>query len=216
MKPAILFDFDGTLVRYTGSFPALMFEVTDGLGIPAEDREAFADELVRELLRDGAVTLRSAALDALRLLGYRAPARLDEVVEAALASYSRDIVPRPGARELLEQAAAEMPLALVTNGPSDMQRRALAASGLEPFFAAVVISGDDEVAARKPHPLPFRLACERLGVAPGDALMVGDSREADIDGALAAGLQALEVGPDADLPGLLEPIRGYLGAGRTP
>lgn len=213
MKTAILFDFDGTLVSYRGNFPELMFGVADALALPAEDREAFADELVQGLLRDGAVTLRSAAVSALQILGYAVPAALDEVVEETLTRYSRDVVPRPGARELLARASGQMPLALVTNGPSDMQRRALAASGLAEYFEAVLISGDEDVASRKPHPLIFGLACERLGVLPRHALMVGDNREADINGALASGMQAIEVGPDADLPALYSVIRDYLAGG---
>ncbi|MDQ3461043.1 MAG: HAD family hydrolase [Deinococcota bacterium] len=213
MKTAILFDFDGTLVTYRGNFPTLMFAVADGLEIPAEDREAFADELVQGLLRDGAVTLHSAALSALQILGYRAPAAMDEVIERTLLAYSHDIRVRPGARELLARAAREMPLALVTNGPSDMQRRALEASGLAGYFESVLISGDDDVASRKPHPLIFGLACERLGVLPRHTLMVGDNREADISGALASGLQAIEVGPDADLLALYGVIKDYLEAG---
>ena len=45
--------------------------------------------------------------------------------------------------------------------------------------------------AAKPDPAIFRAALERLGVAPADAIHVGDSVEHDVAGARAAGLEAV-------------------------
>ncbi|TMM26255.1 MAG: HAD family hydrolase [Actinobacteria bacterium] len=41
----------------------------------------------------------------------------------------------------------------------------------------------------KPHPAIFGAVLDRIGVEPGDAAMVGDSPEDDIDGAHAAGIE---------------------------
>ncbi len=210
MKPAILFDFDGTLVTYRGNFPELVLSIPRALELPEDDHERFGDELVQQLFLDKPLTLRSSIVDALHALGYRVPAQLDEVVERVLEDYGRDVELLPGALTLLEKASEAMPLALVTNGPSDMQRRAIAMVGIEGYFKAVVISGDEDVGVRKPSPLIFRLACERLGVPPERAMVIGDNLQADIHGALAAGMQAIEVGPEADLAELFEVIVGHL------
>jgi HAD superfamily hydrolase (TIGR01549 family) len=212
MKTAIFFDFDGTLANFTGNFPQLIFNIVGKLGIPEDDRERFADELVVQFSLDKALSSKTAIQDALRALGYRVPGNLETVVEEGLQDYSREMALIPGARELLEKASNAMPLALITNGPSDMQRRAVGALGIERYFGAMVISGDEDVGVRKPNAAIFRLACERLGVKPKDVMMVGDNREADIDGALASGMQALQVGPDADLAGLYEVIAAHLEA----
>ena len=45
----------------------------------------------------------------------------------------------------------------------------------------------------KPHRTIFRAMLERLAVAPADAVMVGDTVEDDIDGALAIGMRAVLV-----------------------
>jgi putative hydrolase of the HAD superfamily len=45
----------------------------------------------------------------------------------------------------------------------------------------------------KPHPAIYRQALEELGVAPSEAVMVGDDLRADIGGALAAGMRAVWV-----------------------
>ena len=52
----------------------------------------------------------------------------------------------------------------------------------------------------KPHAAIFRRILELLGVEPGEALMVGDSVEDDIDGALAVGMRAVLVDRERRYP----------------
>ena len=59
---------------------------------------------------------------------------------------------------------------------------------MEELFDAVVISGD--VGLHKPQPEIYRLACERLGVDPEDAVFVDDLRE-NCEGAEAVGMAAV-------------------------
>jgi putative hydrolase of the HAD superfamily len=60
---------------------------------------------------------------------------------------------------------------------------------LTPFFAAVVISS--EVGVEKPDRRIFAEALRRLGVAPEAAVHVGDSPLEDVEGAIAAGMEAV-------------------------
>jgi HAD superfamily hydrolase (TIGR01549 family) len=53
----------------------------------------------------------------------------------------------------------------------------------------------------KPHETIFRRMLELLGVAPAEALMVGDTVEDDVEGALAAGMQAVLVDREGRYPG---------------
>ena len=80
-------------------------------------------------------------------------------------------------------------LALVTNGAACLQREKLERSGLAAHFDAVVVSGD--LGIGKPDPAVFRHALSLVGVEPADAVMIGDTVERDIDGALALGLRAV-------------------------
>ena len=75
-----------------------------------------------------------------------------------------------------------------------MQLEAVRAVGVEPYLKRLVISGDAAVGVRKPDPRIFRLACEELGAKPAETVMVGDNLEADIGGALSAGMQAVFLG----------------------
>jgi putative hydrolase of the HAD superfamily len=87
----------------------------------------------------------------------------------------------------LEQLAALFPLALVTNGAACLQREKLGACGLAHHFSVVVVAADVEAA--KPDPAPFERALAELGTR--DAVMVGDSAENDIGGAVGVGLGAV-------------------------
>jgi putative hydrolase of the HAD superfamily len=57
------------------------------------------------------------------------------------------------------------------------------------YFEAIIISS--EVAFAKPSPVIFELAAQKLALPPSAILHVGDSLEADAQGARAAGAQAL-------------------------
>ena len=86
----------------------------------------------------------------------------------------------------------------------------LDALGLATFFDAVVCSG--EAGAAKPDGAIFARALAALGVEASEALHVGDSREADYEGARAAGIEALLVDRDADVhpAGTIPDLRGIL------
>ncbi|MBO5812089.1 MAG: HAD family hydrolase [Bacteroidaceae bacterium] len=88
------------------------------------------------------------------------------------------------ARPELESMSECCPLLLVTNFYGNMNS-VLKEFGIDRYFAGIVESAVEGV--RKPNPDIFRLAVNRLGVLPADAVMIGDSLSKDI-------LPAMEVG----------------------
>jgi putative hydrolase of the HAD superfamily len=82
-------------------------------------------------------------------------------------------------------------LGLLTNGPADIPRFKFDGTGLAECFDAVVISG--EVGIGKPDPAVFAYALDRLGTTAEETVMVGDSWERDVLGALGAGMSAVWV-----------------------
>ena len=97
----------------------------------------------------------------------------------------------PGAREGLERlAAAARVLGIVSSGDGARVRGEIATLGLEALFATAVCGG--ETARRKPDPEPLLVALERLSVAPGECVYVGDSPE-DVAMARAAGAFAIGI-----------------------
>ncbi len=109
----------------------------------------------------------------------------------------------PDTAPALRGLRANYRMGLITNGAPDLQREKLVHSGLEPFFDAIIVSG--EVNVGKPDPRIFALALERLGARPDEAAMVGDSPARDIAGALSAGVRAVmikRIGLQRDLAGI--------------
>ncbi len=104
----------------------------------------------------------------------------------------------PGAVELVARLAAALPVALVTNGPPDIQRLKIEQAGIGSHLSAVVISG--EIGIGKPDPAAYGRALELLDVAPEHAVMVGDSWERDVTGALATGMRAVWISHGRPLP----------------
>jgi HAD superfamily hydrolase (TIGR01549 family) len=104
-------------------------------------------------------------------------------------------------------------LGLITNGPSAIQRAKIERFGLAEYFDELIVSG--EVGVAKPDPAIFMLAMERLGVAPAEALFVGDSPEYDLRGAAAAGMPFVWMNPGAEAlaEGIPQPLAtiGRLG-----
>jgi len=92
-----------------------------------------------------------------------------------------------GARAVLETLAAGSRLALVTNGLGAVQRARVERLALEPFFSAIVISG--EVDTAKPGSRIFDLTFEALDWPKRETtLMIGDSLSSDIAGGAGYGI----------------------------
>ena len=77
--------------------------------------------------------------------------------------------------------------------------------GLLDLVDGVVTSADARTV--KPDPKVFLQALEVAGVAPEEAVHVGDSVENDVEGARAAGIRALLVARDGEPPPGVETVR---------
>jgi putative hydrolase of the HAD superfamily len=110
---------------------------------------------------------------------------------------------------------------------ADLRERALkvgllsnTARDLESFVAHHGLEVDAVLTSRvhgktKPHEAIFRRMLELLEVAPGEAVMVGDSIEDDVDGARAVGMGAVLLDRDGRHPEIadrLTDLRGLAAA----
>lgn len=84
------------------------------------------------------------------------------------------------------------------------------AYGLDPYIGTYVLSYEHGI--QKPDPRLFATACDALGVAPEDTLMVGDNHHAD-GGAAALGCAVYFVDhlTVAERPDGLRPVLGLIG-----
>jgi HAD superfamily hydrolase (TIGR01509 family) len=128
--------------------------------------------------------------DRLGLPRERGPALVNEMVELMHAQLRLQVAGRPGAVELVERLRGRTRLGLASNSPRSLVDTALATAHISDAFDAIVTS--DDVESSKPAPDLYLLACERLGVAPTDALALEDSASG-IAAAKAAGLTCIAV-----------------------
>lgn len=213
---ALCFDFDGTLARYSDGWRGWVDRLRVGLGVAEPQRERFAERLEAALAADPATGVHLGGAVAATLSGLPSSAldTADHVagaVEHALTTYAAAVEPLPGAHALLATLHGHgVPMAVVTNGPEDMQRAALAQSGLGGFVRVALISGDPAVGTRKPGGRIFALACAALGSEPSETLMVGDRLGTDVRGALSAGMQGVWLDRDAPPGRVLEAEDHYV------
>jgi putative hydrolase of the HAD superfamily len=187
---AVLFDLDGTLLdrqtcvrtcvadqfdRFAGRFASVSKQDFVELFLKLDQRGYVQKPIVYETMGHE--------------LGF-APTLRDLLTEDYFAAYPRFSV---GFANLAETLAAlrsrDLKLAIVTNGRAALQSPALDTLGITGFFEAIAISKVEGVA--KPDPRIFHLTLDRLGVAPADAVFVGNHPLEDVRGAQQAGLRAI-------------------------
>ncbi len=99
----------------------------------------------------------------------------------------------PDAISILNALKPHYALHMITNGFKDVQHFKMKNSGLLPYFETVTDSSS--VGKKKPDPEIFNHALKVGGVSPEQAVMIGDSLEADIEGALKVGMHAVHFMP---------------------
>lgn len=99
----------------------------------------------------------------------------------------------PNAHETLEYLQGKYILHLISNGFKESQDIKINGTGIGKYFTHVIIS---EIAgANKPDPAIFQFAIDTAGTTRQDSLMIGDSLEADVLGALNFGMDAIFFNP---------------------
>jgi len=227
----LIFDLFGTLVFFDDSrvpwadvagrrvpmtvagLPTLLEEFLPGVAAPdflSELRRVGAE--IAEAKRREGIEIPTAVRFERTLLSCGAGAAVANVAAKRMAALHMDTLARsvvcPSARPaLLASLARTHRLALLSNfDDGATARRVLAEAGLARHFELIVIS--EEEGLRKPTRAIFERTCARLGAPPSTCLYIGDTLVEDIEGATAAGLDALWVRADGEAPP--SPARGVV------
>jgi phosphoglycolate phosphatase len=202
---AVLFDLDGTLLHTAPDLAAAANATLRDLGL-----SQLPEARIAQFVGKGVPVLVARCLAAAR--GEPIPSSVSPAVPGnthgkgvssdamALQTQAVEIYHRhyhqmngqyatlyPGVVEGLESLKSQgVRLGVVTNKPEAFTHPLLKQFELARFMSVVV--GGDTCATKKPDPAPMRYACEKLGVPPEDALMVGDSGN-DCLAARAAGMR---------------------------
>jgi HAD superfamily hydrolase (TIGR01509 family) len=159
---ALLFDMDGTLTEPAFDFPA----IKAAMGIPVT-------RPILESLAEMSPNDRAAAETILHQYEDRAAA------ESKL---------NHGCDRLIEWIVErKFKTALITRNSRKSVRSVLERHGLA---FDLLLTRECANGKYKPDPTPLLIACERLGVSPDEAWMIGDSHH-DVDAGVAAGIRTV-------------------------
>jgi putative hydrolase of the HAD superfamily len=198
---AVLLDALGTLVRLEPPAPLLRVQLRERLGVEvsAADAEravraeiayyrAHIDEgrdaqALADLRRRCATVMRDALPPAVHGAGVK------ELTEVLLASLRFPPYPEvPGVLRALRAGGAR--LVVVSNWDVSLHE-VLERSGLSPLLDGAITSA--ELGVAKPDPRIFERALALAGTRPDEAWHVGDSVDADVEGARRAGVEPMLV-----------------------
>ncbi len=91
--------------------------------------------------------------------------------------------------EILDYLKENYQLHIITNGFQEIQTKKMESSRIISYFDRVITS--ESVGVKKPNPRVFEYALESAKAKKENAIMIGDSIEADIEGALSVGMKAI-------------------------
>ncbi|MDF2922971.1 MAG: family hydrolase [Paenibacillaceae bacterium] len=102
----------------------------------------------------------------------------------------------PGAAETLAALSRTYKLAIISNGIQEKQTRKLRAAGQIPPLREEHMFFSAAVGARKPDPVIFRHALDKMGLRPNQTVMVGNSWAKDVLGAVHVHMNVVWFRPD--------------------
>jgi phosphoglycolate phosphatase len=180
---AVVFDLDGTLLDSLADIGDSANAVLAQMGFPAHRPDEY-----RQFVGEGVAVLFQRALPA----DQRRPDTIARCVSEFQIAYGRNwnVRTRPydGIAELLDALAARrLKLAVLSNKPHEFTQACV-----EHYFVSrfEVMFGQREGVARKPDPAGALEIAERLKIAPGDFVYLGDSA-IDMQTARNAGMKGV-------------------------
>lgn len=169
MTGAVYFDLDGTLfddrqyVRGGLDHAATVLADRTGVDLSEEFREAYFERGITETTFDTVLAEHGVSTDLIPTL-----------VEAYHDNQA-ELSPVPAAHDTLETLAETYHLGLITGGTNGREK--LARLDLEDYFETIFVS--PAYGSSKRSPDIFEAALETLGVAPANAIYVGDRPSLD-------------------------------------
>jgi FMN hydrolase / 5-amino-6-(5-phospho-D-ribitylamino)uracil phosphatase len=193
----VLFDLDDTLCDHDGSLRIRLhasFVAAFG-GDPPDNIE----EIV-ELSIERSVFGTDHFAEVLEPFGVTAEEHVQAAIDTYVSDRFRGLRLFPEAVDVVEMVGRQTGIGMITNGPSDIQRRKLDLLGIEPLFPFILVS--EEVDIWKPDPRIFERAMELGNAQRYETVYIGDNPGHDVGGAQAAGITSVWVNrPGSPWPG---------------
>jgi putative hydrolase of the HAD superfamily len=102
-----------------------------------------------------------------------------------------------GAIELLDYLNEKYQLHIITNGFANVQYKKIANSNIDTYFTT--ITNSEMAGVKKPNPIIFQHALDLAQAQKENSIMIGDCLEADVQGALDFGIDAVFFNPNKEI-----------------
>ena len=214
MTKTVFFDFFATLIFWTQPLHVTIRKIADRYQLPlnwsAYDEarailtETYEASKPTDNIRDTMFKQMDGCCAILKKLGVREHVEQIawEVLQYEHALFSRnnatlyeDILPT-----LNQLQKMDLMMGIISNWDTPLHAM-VEELEIAPYFEVVVASHDQRVRSAKPDAAIFEYALNAVGVSPEEAVHVGDSFEADIMGAHAAGIRAILLDRDGTQTG---------------
>jgi putative hydrolase of the HAD superfamily len=192
MIKAIIFDLDNTLVDFmlmkTRAVDASIYAMIDaGMEISYEDAKQRIEDIYKKEGIEYQQVFDKFLHDLYGEINF-------EIMSAGIVAYrtAREAALKPYPRvlpTLIELIKMGIKLAVVSDAPAEQAWLRLSYLNFHHIFDVVITF--DESRERKPSPVPFNLALEKLGLKAEECLMIGDWAERDMVGAKAVGMKTV-------------------------
>ena len=94
-----------------------------------------------------------------------------------------------GTLDILNYLKDKYELHIITNGFEEAQERKMDNANIKSYFKT--ITNSEMVGVKKPNPKIFNFALDSAKASPTESVMIGDSLEADIEGAHSIGMETI-------------------------
>jgi len=201
----LFFDLDNTIWDFNYNSYEALFAALDKLqllGIIGSYDTFFkiyseVNERLWDLYRQGLMTKKVLSIQRFEesFLKNGTPLTItgDVINEAYLAHMPLQTKLVEGAREVLDHLHGRYEVAIITNGFKEVQYDKIKKSELSKYFRKIFIS--EEIGAQKPARQIFEYAVKSMNAPKRSSLMIGDSWDVDIVGAMKFGIDQIYYDP---------------------
>ncbi|WP_027963985.1 HAD family hydrolase [Halalkalibacillus halophilus] len=190
MIRSIIFDLDGTLLDRNKSLRKFLESQYERLRsnfshIPKED---FASRFIQ--LDDNGYVWKDVVYQSLIKEFNITKISWEALVEDYLNHFPSCCVPYPNLEKTLSTLKDHsIKLGIITNGKYPFQLNNIKALGIESYFDEILISEQEGI--KKPDPLIFQRALQRLNVTPEETMFVGDHLINDVGASSQIGVKSV-------------------------
>lgn len=192
MIKAVIFDLDNTLLDFMKMKEFAVKAAITGMqeaGLDIDSDEAY-DRIIEMYNEKGWENQQIFDLFLTEKIGYVD----NKLLAAGIVSYRRareaNLQVYPNVNNTLSQLMKmNIKLAVVSDAPSREAWMRLYYLNLHHIFDVVLTF--DDTGARKPSPIPFKMALDKLNSSAENTLMIGDWPERDVEGAKQLGIKTI-------------------------